>query len=266
MRKAYVFLKRGWITFTSYKMQVIIQYGSLLLMVAIFYFVAEMIRGVQVPSLTKYGGDYTSFIVVGVVFQWFVAVSLNSFSSSIRSEQTMGTLEFLLMSRTPLSAVLFYSAVWNFTRVLLNTLVVFLLCMVIFNIHFTLNLLLALLLLLLTVTALSGIGMISAGMILAFKQGDPINWLFVTFTGLLSGVFFPVEVLPPMLKSVAFVLPTTYALVALRETLILNASLSSVSLHVAVMALFSLLTVPVGFVLFRWGFNKARVAGSLAEY
>lgn len=39
----------------------------------------------------------------------------------------------------------------------------------------------------------------------------------------------------------------TILLTALRETLILNASLSSVSLHVAVLALFSLLTVPRDF-------------------
>jgi ABC-2 type transport system permease protein len=170
------------------------------------------------------------------------------------------------MSSTKLSTILFCSAIWNFTRLLVNTIIIFIFASFVFNVPFSLNLFPAITVLFLAVTALSGIGMMSAGMIIAFKLGDPINWFFATLTGLLSGVFFPIEVLPSFLQRVALLLPATYALLALRQTLILNAPVVSIISHIAMLALFSLVTIPAGFLLFKWGFNKARMTGSLAQY
>ncbi|MGC9092594.1 MAG: ABC transporter permease [Bacteroidota bacterium] len=266
MNKAYVFLKRGWVTFASYRVEFVLQYVGLFVTVATFYLLSGMLKGTNVPALAKYGGDYTRFIIIGVVFQWFVTASLNSFSSSIRTEQMMGTIEFLLMSNTRLSTILFYSALWNFTRLLANTIIIFIISVLIFKVHLSLNLFPAFLILLLTVTSLSGIGMMSAGMIIASKQGDPINWVFATLSTILSGVFFPVEVLPSFLKSIATVLPTTHALSALRQTLILNGTLDATIAPITALTLFSLIAIPIGLLLFRWGFNKARATGSLVEY
>ena len=266
MNKVYIFIKRGWITFTSYKMEFILNYMSLFVLITIFYFVSSMFKGTEIPSLEKYGGNYTTFIVIGVVFQWFISTSLRSFGSSIRNEQIMGTLEFLLLSRSSLFSILFYSALWSFTRLLLNSMVFFMFAVLIFGISFHINILSVLWILFFSIASLSGIGMMSAGMILLFKQGDPFNWIFATLSGLLSGTLFPIEVMPSFLKSISYLLPTTYALHALRQSLILNTSLYSNIKPIIILISFSLVSIPMGYFIFKWGFNKALIKGNLSQY
>jgi ABC-2 type transport system permease protein len=128
------------------------------------------------------------------------------------------------------------------------------------------NLPAALAVIVLTITSLSGIGLMSAGIIIITKVGDPITWAFTTLTGLLSGVLFPVEYLPGYLQAVSMVLPTTHALHALRLTLIQNAGLPDVIPQLLLLLLMTLITIPLGFVVIKLGFNQARRVGSLAQY
>lgn len=264
--RIFVFIKRGWVTLTSYKIDFALKYLGLFVNVTIFYFLSKMMQSTANPYLSKYGGDYTAFILIGVTFHSFMSTAMQSFSSSIMREQTAGTLEFLLMSKTRLSEILIFSALWNFILVLINSSVIFVFAILIFRIHFAANVLLTFLILILTILAFSGIGMMSAGMIIAFKQGDPIDWIFSIATGLLSGVFFPIKVLPEFLQKFAMLLPTTHALEALRSALLNNATFSDVSREIFILLLFFIITIPTGIGLFYWGFNKARKEGTLVQY
>jgi ABC-2 type transport system permease protein len=113
---------------------------------------------------------------------------------------------------------------------------------------------------------LSGIGLMSAGVIMVTKVGDPITWIFTTLTGLLSGVLFPIQYLPSYLQVISYILPTTYALHALRMTLIQNATFAQILPQILVLILTAMITLPLGFYMFRWGFDKTRKTGTLAEY
>ena len=106
----------------------------------------------------------------------------------------------------------------------------------------------------------------SAGIIIVTKVGDPITWAFTTLTGLLSGVLFPVEYLPGYLQTVSMLLPTTHALHALRLTLIQSAGIAEVMPQLMLLAVMTLITVPLGFIIIRIGYNQARKVGSLAQY
>jgi ABC-2 type transport system permease protein len=264
--KAFVFIKRGWITLISYKMAFVLKYIGLFLNVTMFYYLSKLMMGTANPYMSQYGGDYTAFIIIGVSFQSFVSTALQSFSASITREQSTGTLEFLLMSETRLSQTLLFSALWNFILVLINTSIIFIFAIFIFDIHFQSNIVVAGTILVLALLAFSGIGMMSAAMIIVFKQGDPLEWIFSMISGLLSGVFFPVKVLPEFLQKISLFLPNTYALEALRKSLLNNTSLSTVGKEIAVLFLFSMITIPAGIILFHWGFNRARKDGSLVHY
>jgi ABC-2 type transport system permease protein len=266
MIKAFVFIKRGWFTLISYKMEFILKYLGLFINVTMFYFISKLIKGSVNPFLMEYGGDYTAFIIIGVSFQSFVSTSLQSFSSSIMREQTMGTLEFLLLSKTRLSQILIFSALWNFILVLINTLIIFIFAVFIYGVQFKINFLSAFMILALTIFTFSGIGMMSAAMIIVFKQGDPINWIFSTISGLLSGVYFPVKVLPGFLQKAAAFLPNTYALEAIRAALLKQATMHMIGKEILILLLFSVCTIPAGIALFYWGFNRARKDGSLVQY
>jgi ABC-2 type transport system permease protein len=110
-----------------------------------------------------------AFLIIGTLFMSFVGVSLNSFQEAIRTKQQMGTLEFLLMSDTPLSLTLLYSGLWNFIWTLFSTGIILIVVAVGFHMQLYANLWLSLFILALSIICISGIGLIAAGIIMVTK-------------------------------------------------------------------------------------------------
>jgi len=265
--KAWQFIKRGFITMLSYRTAFFLGIAGIVIGAVRFAYMAGFLEeGNTFPGIAQYGGDLMAFLITGTLYMSFVGVSLTSFQGAIRSEQQMGTLEFLLLSDTPLFLTLLYSGLWNFIWTLFSTGTIFIVVVAGFHIHLNVNLWPALFILTLSMICISGVGLISAGVIMVTKVGDPITWIFSALSGFLSGVLFPIEMLPGWLQKVSAALPPTYALSALRKALIINAGFADLQREITVLALMSLVTIPLGVLVFRQGFNKARRDGTLVEY
>ncbi len=267
MYRAWLFIKRGFITLISYKTALALGIVGSFVGLLQFTFMGKFLNdGNSFPALSQYGGNLLAYLIIGTAFSGFLGVSLSSFSSTIRSEQQMGTLEFLLLSNTRLELILLYSGLMNFVQAFLNVALLLTVVILVFGIPMDINLPAALAAIVLTVTSLSGIGLMSAGVIIVTKVGDPISWAFTALTTLFSGVLFPVEYLPAYLKPISMLLPTTYALDALRLALIKNASTGTIAPQLAILGVISLVTLPLGLLAVRAGFNQSRRTGSLAQY
>lgn len=265
--KLWLFLKRFLVTMISYKTALALGIVGGLVGLVKFSFMGKFLSdGNSFPALEQFGGNLLAYLIIGTAFTSFVGVSLNSFQATIRAEQQMGTLEYLLLSNTRLELILIYSGLMNFLQALVNVAFLLVLVIFVFDIPLDINLPGATAVVILTVLSLSGIGLMSAGIIIITKVGDPINWIFTTLTGLLSGVLFPVEYLPQPLQVVSAMLPTTHALQALRLTLIQKAGLPEIMPQVILLSLMTVITIPLGFAVLRIGFGKARREGSLAQY
>jgi len=261
------FVKRGWLTTVSYKMAFCLSLLGLVVSVVQFAFLSRFLgEGREIPLLQAYDNNLMAYLIIGTTFGSFVGLALNSFQSSIRNEQQMGTLEIMLSCNTSALASTLLSSVWGFLYSMITTSLVFLLMVWLFGMSMSPNIGGALLVFVLSITCLSGIGLMSAGVVMVIKQGDPITWVFGTLSGLASGILFPVELLPSWLRTVSQFLPTTYAISALRKVLILGASVEAITSELYALALFALMTIPLGIVVFRAGYNAARVRGSLLEY
>jgi ABC-2 type transport system permease protein len=267
MTKPTAFIYRGIITMFSYRTAMVLQILSMFISTASFYFLAKLV-GFQEnnPYLAQYGGNYMVFLIIGIIFQSFVSVSQSSFSQTIRNEQYMGTLESLLLSRTPLYQILTYSSLWTFIFTVINTGVILAIAVVVFKVELNINLLASTIILFLSIVSLAGIGMISAGVIMVTKQGDPISWFISIISAFLSGVYYPIEVLPKFLKGLALLLPNTHALIALRQTLINHYSIWQVKDQIIILLVFAFITIPLGIIAFRKGFDRARKEGTLSYY
>ena len=118
----------------------------------------------------------------------------------------------------------------------------------------------------LALLAFASLGVASAAFTLVLKRGDPLLWLSGGLSWLLGGVFFPVDMLPDGLRLAAQILPITHALEALRATLLGGAGLVDVAPHVAVLAGFAFVGLPLTMTLFgaavRWG----KRSGTLGHY
>jgi ABC-2 type transport system permease protein len=121
-------------------------------------------------------------------------------------------------------------------------------------------------LIILTIGSFAGIGLISAAFILVLKRGSPISLLVMTVSGLLGGVFYPVDILPAWLVPLAQLLPITHALEAMRQILLNGASFAFISGKVLILVLFSAILIPMGLAAFGYGLKIAKREGSLLYY
>ena len=96
----------------------------------------------------------------------------------------------------------------------------------------------------LTLSTFMGLGVLAAAFILRFKKGNPVTWLIASTSELFGGVYFPVEILPDWMRSVSEWIPMTHALIALRKTLLANATMAEVSTHLMFLFVFTLAVWP----------------------
>lgn len=269
LRKPLAFLKKDFQIETSYRFAFFLQFGGIFFSVVMFYFVSELIGDApKVKSeLSSYGGNYFSFVLIGIAFSNFLAVGLGSFSTVIRSEQMIGTLEAMLVTPTRLPTVILSSSQWSFAFTSLRVGVYLLLGGLFFGVDFAgANILPALAALLLTVIAFSSLGIISASFVMIFKRGDPIAWALSTSSTLIGGVYYPVSILPDWLQSISYFFPITYSLEAIRLSLLQGAGFDEVGGELAALIVFSAITIPISLLIFRYAVGRAKKVGSLAYY
>lgn len=269
LRKPMAFLKKDFLLEVSYRFSFVLQLTGIFFQVAMFYFVAKLLGGA--PSvhhaLKAYGGNYFSFVVIGIAFSSFLGVGLGSFSTSIRAEQMMGTLEAMLVTPTRLSNIILSSVQWDFTFTALRVGVYLLVGALAFGLDLSgANILPALLALVLTVIAFSSLGVISASFIMLFKRGDPIAYIFSTSSTLLGGVYYPISIMPGWLQDISHLLPITYALEAIRLSLLEGAGFTAIAGNLVNLVIFSLIMLPISLVIFSFAVGRAKKDGSLSYY
>lgn len=267
MYKLYLFFKRHIVTIVSYRMALALGIVGGFVGLLQFTFMGQFLEdGNSFPALEQYGGNLLAYLIIGSAFTSFVGVSLHSFQGTVRSEQQMGTLEYLILSSTRPETLLICSGIMGFLGAVVNVSVLLFVVSFVFAVPLEVNIMGAAASIVLTVISLSGIGLVSAGIIIVTKVGDPVTWAFTTLTGLLSGVMFPVEYLPGWLQVVSSMLPTTHALHALRLALGQNASIATLTPQLLTLTFLAMVTVPVGLLAVRLGFHRAQRMGTLAHY
>jgi ABC-2 type transport system permease protein len=261
--QARIFLKRGLVHTTSYRLNFSLSLVNVLIGLISYYFISKIV-GTNV--LGEYSDNPAAYIITGTTLMTFASVALASYAGSIRSEMFLGTIEHWLLSASSLTRLVFLSTLWEFTWPLITTTVSFIVMALVIGVHFDINYLTAVLFFLLTIVVMSGFGLISAGIIMISKIGDPLSTAWGVVTSLLSGAVFPVSVLPGWLQPVSQGLPTYYALNGMRGALIHHHSVAQELHPLLVLTGFAICILPLGILCFRLGFERARAQGTLAQF
>lgn len=267
MSVAASFLRRDLSVNLSYRLSFLLQFVGIFFSMAIFYFLSELFGSAVAPQLEAYGGDYFSFVLIGLAFTGFMGLSLSNFAASIREGQMMGTLEIMLLSPTRLSTILISSSLWSYLLTTLRVVVYLVVGAFVFGANLSqANPVTALIVLILSITSFSSIGILSAAFILWIKKGDPVAWVFGSVSSLLAGVYYPVTVLPDWLEPLSRFIPLTYALEAMRLAMLKGYSLYDVRFNILALVGFTLVLTPLAFLAFRKALKRAKMEGSLIQY
>ncbi|MBN1667099.1 MAG: ABC transporter permease, partial [Anaerolineales bacterium] len=267
LRVALAFLRRDLRMEASYRLSFFLQFFNIFFSVAVFYFIAQLLGPAALPYLQAYGGDYFSFVLIGIAFAGYFNVGLSSFANSLRTAQTTGTLEAMLSTPTRLSTIILSSSQWSYFMTTVRVLVYLAVGSLLLGVNLeNSNLFWSVCILLLTVVTFSSLGILAASFIMVLKRGDPVTWLFGTFSALLGGVYYPVEIMPAWLQWLSAFLPITYALRAMRLALLQGAGWQTLQLDLFVLAFFAVILLPLSLAAFRYAVRRARQDGSLAHY
>jgi ABC-2 type transport system permease protein len=267
LAKPLAFVKRDFLIAISYRLKFVFQMGNIFVSVIMLFFLSKLVGGAARDKLAAYGGDYFSFVLIGVAFADYLTISLNNFAAKIRTAQLQGTLEALLVTPSSVATILLSSSLYDFLFSSMRVLVYLVVGLLIFGMNIQINSFVSfIIVLVLTISSFAGIGFISAAFIIAFKQGSPIGLLAGISSSLLGGVFYPISVLPAWLKPISHLLPITHGLEAMRRILLKGASMFEVRDQISALCLFAIILFPLGLGIFSRGLKMARRDGSLIHY
>lgn len=251
----------------SYRLSFLMSIASVFLGAAMFYFLSKLIGQSASAQLADYGGNYFSFVIVGIAFQSYLRLSMDSMAGSIRNEQLLGTLEAVIATPTSLTVFAAGSALWQFVFATYRVIVYFLFGALFFGLNLSgMNVLTALVILILSITAFAGMGVISGSFILVYKQGNPVRWLYGSAATLLGGIYYPVSILPGWLQPASWFFPITHSLEAMRQAVINGASIGDVSTQLLILLGFSAISVPLAIISFRWALRRIRRDGTITTH
>jgi ABC-2 type transport system permease protein len=260
------FARRDFRIAWSYRFSFVLQAGTLVFALASAKFMSELLAEGGIASLDAYGGDYFSFVLVGLALNLLALPAVRSFSDAVRGAQVTGTLEAMLSTRSSPLAIIVSSVTYPLLRVLVELVLIVALAAVVLDARVELQHIgLTLAVLVLTVASFAGVGLMSCAFTVAFKQREPLTGAFLTGSLLLSGVIYPTSVLPSWLEVLSPLLPMTHALELTRGLFLEGAEVSNLEWHFAALAAFSAL-LPLGVWLLGRSIRWARRAGSLAYY
>jgi ABC-2 type transport system permease protein len=266
-RKPLAFVRKDFIAASSYKLSFIMQLLNIILSVAVFFFMAKLFGSAIIPHLKPYGGDYFSFVLIGVAFSDYLGIALGSMAGTIRGGQVMGTLEALLVTQTEIPTIVISSSLYSFIWTSIRVIAYLAVGAWGFNMNIqSANYGGALLILLLTIIAFSSMGIISASFIMVLKRGDPISWVFTNLSWLLGGLYYPISVLPEWLQKLSYLLPITYALEGMRLALLKGYSIAQLSNTILALLIFSAIMLPISILCFKYAVKRAKIDGSLTQY
>ncbi len=263
LRVCWAFLVRDSTMATSYRLDFLMRVGTTIFPLFVLYLPARLIGDIE--STRQYGG-FLPFSVVGVGLMNFFMASYGSFAGAVRGEQTMGTLESVLMTPVSVPVLVLSSSAWAFLWSLGSAVLFIGGGALLYGIPIRGSLALAVLLIALTTLIFIAMGILSASFVMVWKRGDPVGPIVSVLFFLLGGVIYPVTILPDWLQRIAALLPITHAGQAVRDVLIRGEGLGFVTDHVFVLLAYAAVLVPLSIAAFSRAVRRATRDGTLLQY
>jgi ABC-type multidrug transport system ATPase subunit/ABC-type multidrug transport system permease subunit len=268
LRALLAMARRDRLIFFTHRFQVGLRLGLLAAWVLSIYFVSQLVDRGSPQVARVLSGDYFTYALLGMVFLRIMQVCLIQMASALREEQLQGTLEPLVATGQSSLVLVLGALAWPLASEILGLALVFGSGAWMLGADYgNANVLAASIAALATVIAMVEWGLLSASFVIAFKRGDPVALLVNLISIGLSGVYFPVELLPAWVRPLPHMLPLSWGLDAVRAAVVRGAGFDAPEYRHALTGLLVLLLVlaPVSWWSQRRAFAYARRAGTLAQ-
>jgi ABC-2 type transport system permease protein len=261
------FVRRELSAVGGYRSAFLMRLFGFVLAVGSLLFLSRFVGAAVNPHLAAYHGNYLGFAVLGLLATEFQQVGVSVLAQRIRVAQMMGTLEAEVATPAPPWMVLGAPPLYEFVIAALRSAGYLLGAKLLLGLDLPRVCWASLLLgIPLIIGAFTGLGLLAAATTMLVRRMNPVSTVIGSLSFFLSGVMYPVTVLPGWLRGAGALLPLTHALAVLRGALLVGASPTDLRGALLALLAFSGVLAPVGVGLFAYALRRARVDGSLSHY
>jgi len=209
--------------------------------------------------------DLVLYLGIGTVVWAYLRAVFANVGEMVAWERWEGTIEYTMMA--PISrlahmlGVSLFSIIYGLARsaLLLGVLALF------FSVDLSnANLGGAAVILLVGSASFLGFGIMAAVLPLLFpERGEEMTFVISSILLLVSGVYYPISVLPDWMEPLATVSPATYVLEGMRAALLEGTPTLALGPSILPILVLGALTLPIGIAVFGWGERFAKRTGRL---
>jgi ABC-2 type transport system permease protein len=209
--------------------------------------------------------DYMTFLLIGALIWSYLSMIFDILSETVQWERWEGTIEYTFMSPTSRVTHLLGMGVYAIVYGIIRTALVLGVAMLAFDLDLgNANYVAAVVVLAVCSISLVGFGVVAAVMpLLSPEKGQQVTYIVSALLLLVSGVFYPVNVLPDWMQKLAAVSPVTYGLEGTRAALRDGAGVVELWGSIWPLLIMGVVFVPLGIWVFHLGERYAKRTGKL---
>lgn len=207
----------------------------------------------------------TTFLLVGALLWSYLSMLFNVLAETVMWERWEGTIEYTFMAPASRTTHLIGMGIFAITYGILRTILVLFAVNLFFDMDLSqANYGASLALLVIASVPLIGLGIMASVMpLLSPEKGEQVTFIFASALLLISGVYYPIEVLPQWMQVLAKASPVYYALDGLRATLVDGESFSQQWDRIWPLLIMGVVFVPLSIRIFSAGEQFAKRTGRL---
>jgi ABC-2 type transport system permease protein len=207
----------------------------------------------------------TTTLLVGAVVWAYLGVIFEILTETVAWERWEGTIEYTFMAPLSRPVHLFGMGLFAIVYGIVRAILLFGVVALFFSLDLShADFLAALVLLLVASFSFIGIGMMTAVLpLISPEKGTQLGFMAQGILLVVSGVYYPVDVLPEWMQFFSKISPATYALDGLRDAILDGDGLSAMGDELWPLVVIGIVSIPLGLWVFRRGERYAKQHGKL---
>src|SRR6266705_5620712 len=220
-------------------------------------------KGVQASGVPVNVSRVTTVLLVGAVIWAYLGIIFEILTETVAWERWEGTIEYTFMAPLSRPVHLFGMGAFAVVYGIVRAVLLFGVVAAFFTLHVPhANYIAALVLLVVASISFIGIGMMTAVLpLISPEKGTQLGFIAQGLMLVVSGVYYPVSVLPTWMQWIAKISPATYALRGIRAEILNGAGVRWAD--VWPLFVIGVVSVPLGLFTFRTGERYAKQHGKL---
>jgi ABC-2 type transport system permease protein len=219
-----------------------------------------------VPSLSHADVNrLTTVLLIGGVIWAYLGIIFEIVTETVAWERWEGTIEYTFMAPLARPVHLFGMGLFSIVYGVIRAVLLFGVVALFFNLSLpNADYGAALVVLMVASISFIGIGMMTAVLpLISPEKGMQLGFVAQGLLLVVSGVYYPISVLPEWMQWISKISPATYALDAARKSILHGVGVTSLWGDIWPLLLIGLVAVPLGLDVFRRGERHAKRHGKL---